>query len=129
MSSSELYCLSHFYSCSILVVFVVQSPCQVQLFVTPWTAACQAPLSLTISWSLPKFMSIKSVMPSNHHILCCPLLLPSLFPSIRVFSIELPVCIRWTKVYSILVGAAKESLNARRLSSQSRRALFSHLFL
>ena len=58
------------------------SVAHVQLFVTPWTAACQASLSITNSWSLPKPMSIESVMPSNHHILCCSLLLlPSIFPS------------------------------------------------
>ena len=62
----------------------VQSPGVVQLFVTPWRAACQAPLSITNFWSLLKLMSIKSAMPSNHLILCCPLLLPpSIFPSIR----------------------------------------------
>ena len=61
----------------------------VQLFVTPWTAACQAFLSITNSRSLLKLMSIESLMPSNHLILCCPLLLlPSIFPSIRVFSNE-----------------------------------------
>ena len=61
---------------------VVQSPSRVQLFATPWTAACQASLSLTISRSLSKFMSTASVMPSNHLILCCPLLLlPSTFPA------------------------------------------------
>ena len=60
-----------------------------RLFVTPWTAPCQASLSFTISQSLLKLMSIKSVMPSNHLILCCPLLfLPSVFPSIKVFSSE-----------------------------------------
>ena len=69
------------------VVVAVQSPRRVQLFVTPWTAARQASLSFTISRSLPKFMSIESVMPSNHLTLCHPrLLLPSVFPSIRVFS-------------------------------------------
>ena len=63
---------------------------------TPWTAACQASLSFTISQSLLKLMSIESVMLPNHLILCCPLLLlPSIFPSIRVFSIESAVCIRW----------------------------------
>ena len=66
-----------------------QSLSCVRLFVTPWTAACQASLSITNSWSLPKLMSIESVMPSNHLILCRPLLLPpSIFPSIRVFSNE-----------------------------------------
>ena len=64
----------------------VQSLSRVQLFVTPWTAACQASLSITKSRSLLKLMSIKSVMPSSHLILCCPLLLlPSIFPIIRVF--------------------------------------------
>ena len=73
---------------------VVQSPSHVQLFVTAWTAAHQASLSLTISQSLPKFMFIESVMSSNHLILCCPLLLPpSIFPSISIFSNESAVCI------------------------------------
>ena len=68
---------------------------------TPWTAAHQAPLSSTIAWSLFKFMSIESVMPSNHLILCCPLLLlPSIFPNIRVFSNELALHIRWLKYWS-----------------------------
>ena len=70
-------------------VVAVQSLSCVRLFATPWTAACQASLSLTISWSLTKFVSIESGMLSNHLILCCPLLLlPSIFPSIRVFSNE-----------------------------------------
>ena len=70
-------------------------------FATPWTAACQASLSFTISWNLVKLTSIESVMPSNHLILCHPLLpLPSIFPSIMVFSNELAVCIRWTKHWS-----------------------------
>ena len=68
---------------------------------TPWIAACQASLSFTISWSLFKLMSIQSVMPSNHLILCRPLLLPpSIFPSIRVFSNESALCIRWPKYWS-----------------------------
>ena len=67
----------------------------------PWTAARQASLSITISWSLLKLMSIESVMPSNHLFLCCPLLLlPSIFPSIRVFSSELALHIRWPKYWS-----------------------------
>ena len=73
------------------VVSVVQSLSRVQLFATPWPAACQAPLSFTISWF--KIMSIESVMPSNHLILCCPLLLPSIFPNFRVFSNELALYI------------------------------------
>ena len=69
--------------------------------VTPWTAARQASLSFTISWSLSKFMSIESVMPSNHLILCYPLvLLPSILPSIRVISNESVLCIRWPKYWS-----------------------------
>ena len=72
-----------------------------RLFATPWTAACQASLSITSSWSLLKLMSIGSVMPSNHLILCRPLLLPpSIFPSIRIFSNESVLCIRWPKYWS-----------------------------
>ena len=72
-----------------------------QLFVTPWTAACQASLSIINSQNLPKPKSIESVMPSNHLILCHPLfLLPSIFPSIRVFSNESALCIRWPKYWS-----------------------------
>ena len=73
----------------------------VQLFATPWTAAHQASLSITNSWSLLKLLFIRSVMPSNHLMLCHPLLLlPSVFPSIRVFSNELALCIRWLKYWS-----------------------------
>ena len=79
----------------------VQSLNHVQLFATPWTAAHEASLSITNSWSLLKLMSTESVMPSNHLILCCPfLLLPSIFPSIRVFSNESALCIRWPKYWS-----------------------------
>jgi len=73
----------------------------VQLFAAPWTAACQAPLSSTISWSLLKFMSTESVMLLNHLILCHPiLLLSSFFPSIRGFFNESALCIRWPKYWS-----------------------------
>ena len=79
----------------------VQSLTWVQLFVTPWTAARQASLSITNSRSLLKHMSIESLMPSNHLILCHPLLLlPSIFPSIRVFSHESVLRIRWPKYWS-----------------------------
>ena len=79
----------------------VQWLSRVWLFATPWTAACQASLSITNSRSLPKFTSIESVMPSNHLILCHPLLLlPSIFPKIRVFSSESALCIRWSKYWS-----------------------------
>ena len=73
----------------ILTVVIDQSFSRVQLFATPWTAACQASVSITISWSLLKLMSVESIMPSNHLNLCCPLLLPSIFLSIRFFSNEL----------------------------------------
>ena len=79
----------------------VQSLICVQLFVTPWTAAHQASLSITKSRSLLKLTSIESVMPSNHLILCCPLLLlPSIFPTIRIFSNESVLHIRWPKYWS-----------------------------
>ena len=79
----------------------VQSLSHVRLFVTPWTAACQASLSITNSQSLLKLMSIELVMPSNHLILCHPLLLlPSIPPSIRVFSNVSALCIRWPKYWS-----------------------------
>ena len=79
----------------------VQLLIHVWLFATPWTEALQASLSITNSWSLVKLMSIESVMPSKHLILCCPLLLlPSIFPSIRVSSSESALCIRWPKYWS-----------------------------
>ena len=87
----------------------VQSLSLVRLFVTPWTTAHQASLSITNSWSLLKFTSIKSVMPSNHLILCIPLLLlPSILPSIRVFSNE-SVCIRWPKYCSFSFSISPSS--------------------
>ena len=85
----------------ILCVSSVQSLSHIQLFATPWTAACQASLSITNSQSLLKLMSIQSVMPSNHLILYCRLLLlPSIFPSIKVFSNESALRIRWPKYWS-----------------------------
>ena len=79
----------------------VQSHSRVRLFATPWTAARQASLSITSSRSSPKLMSIKSVMPSSHLIFCGPLrLVPSIFPSIRVFSNESALRIRWPKYWS-----------------------------
>ena len=78
----------------------VQSLSRVQLFVIPWTAAYQASLSINNSWSLFKLMFTELVTPSNHPILCCPLLLPpSIFSSIRVFSRESVLCIRWPKYW------------------------------
>ena len=79
----------------------IKSLSHIRFFVIPWTAACQASLSITNSQSLLKFISIESVMPSNHLMLCCPLLLlPSVFPSIRVFSSESVLHIRWPKYWS-----------------------------
>ena len=79
----------------------VQLLSRVQLFMTTWTTARKSSLYITNSWSLLKFMSIEWVMPSNHLILCHPLLLlPSIFPSIRVFSDESVLCIRWAKYWS-----------------------------
>ena len=80
-----------------------------RLFATPWTAACQAFLTFTISQTLLRFMSIESVMPSNHLILCHPLLLlPSIFPSIRVFSNESALHIRWPKYWSFSTSPPNE---------------------
>ena len=82
-------------------LIVVQSLSLVRLFATPWTAAHQASLSITNSQSLLTLMSIEWVMPSNHLILCCPLLLlPAIVPSIKVFSNELVPCMRWPKYLS-----------------------------
>ena len=92
---------------------VVQSLSHIQLFETPWTAACQASLPFTDSWSLFKLMSIKSMMKSNHLILCPSLhLLPSIFPSIRVFSNELSLFIRWPKYwrFSFSISPSSEYL-------------------
>ena len=87
----------------------VQSLSLVWLFATPWTAAHQASLSITNSWSLLKLMSIESVMPSNHFILCHPLLLlSSIFPSIGVFSKELALHIRWPKFWSFSINPSNE---------------------
>ena len=80
---------------------VVQSLGHIWLLVTPWTAAHQASLSFTISWNLLKLMSIESVMPSNHLVLYHSLLLPSIFPRIRVFSDEQALHIRWPKYLSL----------------------------
>ena len=87
----------------------VQSLSCVQLFANPWTAACQASLSFTISQSLLKLMSIESVMPYNHLILCRLLLLPSIFPSIRVFSNDLALHIRWPKYWSFSFSISSSS--------------------
>ena len=84
---------------TIKLIFRLQLFSCVWLFATPRTATYQASLSITNSQTLLKLMSIESVMPSNHLILCCPLLLPSVFPSIRVFTNESALCMRWPKYW------------------------------
>ena len=104
--SFPIYKLSYLNYCGFIINLdiwwaVFQLLSHVWLFVTPWTATCQASLSFTISQSLPKLMSIESVIPSNHLILCHPLLLlPSIFPSIRVFSNESALRMSWPKYWS-----------------------------
>ena len=96
---------------------VVQLLSPVWLFVAPWTAVCQTSLSFTISQSLHKLMSIELVMPSNHLILCCPLLLwPSIFPSIRVFSNDSALCIRWPKYWSFSFSISPSNEYSRLIS-------------
>ena len=96
---------------------VVQSLSHVQFFETPWTAAHQVSLSITISWSLFKLMSIESVMPSNHFILCYPLLLLlSIFPTIRVFSNESALCIRWPKYWDFSFSISPSNEYSRFIS-------------
>ena len=95
----------------------VQSLSHVWLFSTPWTVACQASLFITNSQSLLKLMSIKSVMPSNHLILCHPLLLlPSIFPSIRAFSNESVLCIRWPKYWNFSFSISPSNEYSRLIS-------------
>ena len=102
--SVSLYPPTHLHTCIYTCIFSqlsVQSLSRVWLFATPWIAACQASLSVTKSWSSLKLTSIESVMPSSHLILCCPLLLlPPIPPSIRVFSNESTLHIRWPKYWS-----------------------------
>ena len=96
---------------------VVLSLHHVWLFVTPWTTASQASLSFTIFWSLLKLMSIELVMPSNYSILCCHcLLLPSVFPSVRVFSSESALCIRWLKCWSFSFSISPSNEYSRLIS-------------
>ena len=99
------------------IVSSVQLLSHVQLFVTSWTATFQASLSITNSWNLFKLMSIKSVMSSNHLILCRPLfLLPSIFPSIRVFANESLLCIRWPKYWSLSFSIRPSEESSRLIS-------------
>ena len=109
----------HFYFqdfCFTVGMFLLLFSCA-QLFATPWTVACQASLSFTISQSLLKLMSIESVMPCNYLILCDPLLLlPSIFPSIRVFSNESALCIRWPKYWSFSFNISPSSKHSGLIS-------------
>ena len=100
-----------------LVVVVVESLNCIQLFVTSWTAACQASLSFNITQSLLRLISNEQLMPSNHLILCCPLLLlPSVFPSIRVFSNEMALLIRWPKYWRFSFSISPSSEYSRPIS-------------
>ena len=102
-------CLHKKIERSYQMLVVVQLPSHLQPFMTPWTAACHASLSLSASQSLPKFMSIECVMPSTQLILCHPLhLLPSIFPGISIFSNESAVCIRCPKYWSFSNSPSKE---------------------
>ena len=104
-----LYIFLSFFLSAILII--VQLLSHVQLYATPMTAAPQASLPSTVSWSFFKLMSIESVMPSNHLILCTPLLLlPSIFPSIRVLFNESALCIRWPKYwcFSFIISPSNE---------------------
>ena len=92
-----------------ILIAAIQLLSHVQLFATPWTAAHQAPLSFTVSQTLLRFVSIESVMPSNHLILCFPLLLLlSIFPSIRIFSNEWALHIRWPKDWRFSISPSNE---------------------
>ena len=100
-----------------LYISSVQSFSCVQVFATPWTTACQASLSITNFHSLLKLMSIESVMPSNHLILCYSLLLvPSIFPSIRVFSNESVLCIKWPKYWNFSYSSSPSIENSELIS-------------
>ena len=105
-------------------LFIVQSLSRVQLFATPWTAAHQGSLSITHSWSLFKLMSIESVMPSNHLILCYLLLLPSIFSSIRVFSNKSALRIRWLKYWSFSFSISSSTEYSGLISPQRPRNAF-----
>ena len=127
-----------------IIVAVLQSLIHVWFFATPWTSACQTPLCSTLSQSLLKFMSTELVMLSNHFIFCLPLLLlPSIFPNIRVFSNELGHCIRWPTYWASapvsdfpiniqgwfplgLIGLI--SLQSKRLSSVFYSTIWKHQF-
>ena len=119
------YCPQIILKKTFLLFSSVQSLSRVRLFATPWTARCQASLSITHSRSLLKLMFITLVMPSNHLILCCPLLLlPSIFSSIRVFSNESALHIRWPKYCSFSFNISPS--NHSRLLSGTLKSLLQH---
>ena len=137
------FLLTHVF-CSLVLWFIqfssVQSLSHVWLFVTPWTAARQASLFITNSRSPPKPMSIESVMPSNHLILCRPLLLPPVTPSIRVFSSGSALHIRWPKYWSFSFNISPSNEHPRLISfrrdwldllavQESLKSLLQHLLL
>ena len=112
-TTSKSYCKRQplvlcFLFCFPGLLVVVQSLSHVGLFVTPWTAPRQASLSFTISQSMLRLLSVESVMPSSHLILCRPLLLPSIFPSIRVFSNESALHLRWPESCSFSFSPSNE---------------------
>ena len=110
------HCRRNFCADTVVVVVVQLLSC-VRLIETPWTAACQASLFFTVAQSLLWFMSVESMMPSNHLILCLSLLLlPSVFPSIRVFSNESALCIGWPKYWSFSFSVSPSSDYSRFIS-------------
>ena len=130
-SSQFVFLLPWNASLYILVTFLlgffvtIQLLSRVWLFATQWPAAHQASLSFTVSRSMLKLMSIESVMPSNHLVLCCPLfLLPSILPSIRVFSNESTLLIRWPKYYSFSISPSNEYPGLISLQSKGLSRVF-----
>ena len=100
-----------YHKCKELISLLCSVTQSSPTLVTPWTVACHASLSFTVYCSFPKLMSIESVMPSNHLVLCCPLILPSIFPRIRAFSNVSTLHIRWPKYwsFSFIISPSKES--------------------
>ena len=119
------HCKSIMLSAILLQSSSVQSLSHVWLFSTPWTTARQAFLSIINSQSLPKLMTIESVIPSNHLILCHPLLLPSAFPSIRVFSNESALHIRWPKYWSFSFNISSSNEHSGLISLRMDSLVFS----
>ena len=123
-ASCFLFYVKQNFPCSGKLFIVVQFLSYAWLFVIPWSAAHQASLSFTISLSLLTLVFFELMMPSNHFIFCHPLLLPSVFPSIRVFSNELALCIRWPKCWSIRVSLNHNKNSSKLTLSPSHREDF-----